>query len=195
MRLCLAGAFLLAAFGAQATEDSLSFGAFGKVRLYYESTRSANVVLFISGDGGWGEPEKGISRDLAKSGASVVGWNSLHYYWKKRSPDGAAADLERIARHYMASWHKKRLVLVGYSSGADVLPFLVNRLPEDVRSAVSTIVLMGLSPYTDFEFYLTNRLGRTSSSAECRVKPELEKLRGMNVKIFCFCSEEDSGVI
>jgi len=153
------------------------------------------LVIILSGDGGWGKTEKGISRDLAESGVSVVGWNSLSYYWRKRTPDGAAADLERIARHYMASWHKERLVLVGYSFGADVLPFLVNRLPEDVRSAVRTLALIGPCRYADFEFHLGNWLGRASSSPEYRTKPELEKLRGMNMKIFCFSGENDSDVL
>ena len=43
-----------------------------------------------------------------------------------------AGDLARIIRHYLQAWNKKRVVLIGYSLGADVLPFLANRLPEDV---------------------------------------------------------------
>ena len=56
------------------------------------------------------------------------------------------------------------------------------------------MVLIGPSDHADFEFHLGNWLGHPSS-ADYRTRPELEKLRGMNMKIFCFCGEDDSGVI
>jgi type IV secretory pathway VirJ component len=153
------------------------------------------LAIVLSGDGGWGETEKGIARDLARSGAGVVGWNSLRYYWKSRTPDGAAADLERIARHYLSSWKEKRLVLIGYSFGADVLPFLASRLSDDVRGVVKTIALVGPSRYAEFQFHISDWLGRAPSPSIYRTGPELEKLRGTNIRIFCFAGESDSDAI
>ncbi len=158
------------------------------------TTPAANTLaIILSGDGGWGTTEQGISRDLVAGGIGVVGWNSLHYYWKKRTPEEAAKDLERIARHYLEAWHKTRLVLVGYSFGADVLPFLANRLPADLRGAVAEIVLIGMSHHADFEFHLGDWLGRGPSNLEYPTIPELGKLRGM--KIFCFYGTHDSDIL
>ena len=154
---------------------------------------SSALVILLSGDGGWGKTEQGISSDLAAEGTGVVGLNSLRYFWKKRTPESAAADLQRIARHYLAAWRKDRLVLVGYSFGADVLPFLVTRMPGDLRAAVDGIVLISPSRDAEFQFHIGDWLGRTSSSIPYRTKPELEKLRG--TKIFCFYGKDDADVL
>jgi len=38
-----------------------------------------------------------------------------------------------MIRYYLAHLAKKRVLLIGYSQGADVLPFAVNRLPAATR--------------------------------------------------------------
>ncbi|MGD1047616.1 MAG: AcvB/VirJ family lysyl-phosphatidylglycerol hydrolase, partial [Candidatus Krumholzibacteriaceae bacterium] len=157
------------------------------------SPASNTLAIILSGDGGWGKTEQGISRDLTSGGIGVVGWNSLRYYWKKRTPDEAARDLERIARHYLAAWHKTRLVLAGYSFGADVLPFLANRLPADLRGAVTSIVLIGMSHNAEFEFHFGDWLGGGPATLDYPTIPELGKLRGM--RIFCFYGKHDSDIL
>ena len=88
------------------------------------------LAVVLSGDGGWAEIDKSISAGLSTAGVPVVGWSSLDYYWTPRSPERAAGDLARIIEHYTTAWQKARVLIVGYSFGADVAPFLVNRLPD-----------------------------------------------------------------
>ena len=154
---------------------------------------SSTLAIILSGDGGWGKTEQGIARDLAANGIGVVGWNSLRYYWKKRTPDEAARDLARIARHYLGAWRATRIALVGYSFGADVLPFLASRLPADLRGAVGPVALIGLSHHGEFEFHLGDWLGRGPSTTEYPTLPELQKLRGM--RIYCFYGRHDSDIL
>lgn len=59
---------------------------------------------------------------MAARGIPVVGFDSLRYFWKKRTPEGLAADLDRVLRYYGRHWGKSKLILIGYSQGADVLP-------------------------------------------------------------------------
>jgi len=47
--------------------------------------------------------------------------------------EATARDLARVIEHYTRTWNKPRVLLIGYSQGADVLPFLVNRLPEEIH--------------------------------------------------------------
>ncbi len=54
------------------------------------------MVVFMSGDGGWAALDKGLGAELQRHGMPVVGWSSLSYYWKKKTPDQATADLVRI---------------------------------------------------------------------------------------------------
>jgi type IV secretory pathway VirJ component len=87
------------------------------------------MAVILTGDGGWAEIDKGIAEGLAARGVPMVGWSSLRYYWRPRTPEEASADLARVLRHYLAGWNRERAILIGYSFGADIAPFLVSRLP------------------------------------------------------------------
>ena len=97
------------------------------------------LAVIVSGDGGWAGIDHDVANDLASKGVPVVGLNSLQYFWNARTPDGAAADLQRIARHYLPAWGRQQLLLVGYSLGADVLPFMASRLPPDLLGRVPSL--------------------------------------------------------
>src|SRR6185369_2177539 len=47
--------------------------------------RDAMAVL-LTGDGGWAVTARGLSRELAKGGIPVVGWNSLRYFLTRKDP-------------------------------------------------------------------------------------------------------------
>jgi type IV secretory pathway VirJ component len=117
------------------------------------------MAVVLTGDGGWAEIDKRVAARLAESGVPVVGWSSLKYYWTPRTPEAAAHDLARILEHYGRLWGKRRVLLVGYSFGADVLPFLVTRLPAELRSRVALIGMLGLSEQASFEFHVAGWLG------------------------------------
>jgi type IV secretory pathway VirJ component len=112
------------------------------------------MAVILTGDGGWADIDKTVAAGLAAAGVPVVGWSSLRYYWTPRTPEAAARDLARIVEHYSAAWKRQRVLLVGYSFGADVLPFLVNRLPSSALARISSVSLLGLSDTAAFEFHV-----------------------------------------
>ena len=73
---------------------------------------------------------------------ATVGFDCLKYFWKARHPAEVASDLESAIRHYLGAWSKRRVLLVGYSFGAGWLPFLVNRLPQDLQDRVGLVALL-----------------------------------------------------
>jgi type IV secretory pathway VirJ component len=150
------------------------------------------LAVIISGDGGWASIDRQIGNVLASRGIAVVGLNSLQYFWTRRTPEQAAADLTRILRHYLSAWHKQKVILAGYSLGADVLPFMTNRLPNDLLSQVSLIVLMGPALSVSFEFHLTDWLWSVPRKAGRPILPEVEKLRRMKVLCVYGAQEEDT---
>ncbi len=156
-----------------------------------DGTKDA-LVVWITGDGGFGVTDKGVTARLAERGYPVAVFNSLHYFWKPKTPDTAAQDLARILRAYQAAWKKDRFVLIGYSLGADVLPFLANRLPADLLDRTATIVLLGPSHTAHFEFHVTDWLGNFKRPTDRPVLPEVEKLRGRNLLAFYGEDEEDT---
>jgi type IV secretory pathway VirJ component len=153
--------------------------------------RSPLLAVVISGDGGWASLDRQIGETFAAKGMSVVGLNSLEYFWKARTPDQAAADLTRILRHYLQAWNASEVVLVGYSRGADVLPFMVSRLPDDLRKRIRVVALLGVSPAAGFEFHLTDLLG-AAHSADRPTVPEISRLRGLRVLCVYGADETDS---
>ncbi|HEX9500436.1 MAG TPA: AcvB/VirJ family lysyl-phosphatidylglycerol hydrolase [Thermoanaerobaculia bacterium] len=149
---------------------------------------SDTLVVFVSGDGGWAKIDKSMSKILAENGMPVVGLNALQYFWTKRTPDSAARDLQSIVEKYLTTWKKERVLFVGYSRGADVLPFMINRLPAELRSKTRLIALLGPSPKVEFEFHVGDWM-RTSSKSGYQVKPEVDRLSSQN--IVCLFGEDD----
>jgi type IV secretory pathway VirJ component len=131
-------------------------------------------AIFLSGDGGWAGIDKNVAAALVARGISVAGVDSLRYFWAARTPQGLAADLDRILRYYAFHWKKKRAVIIGYSQGADVLPFAINRLPAATRRRVVLAAMLGLEESADFEFHLSSWVMNGESGLP--VRPEVDKL-------------------
>jgi type IV secretory pathway VirJ component len=132
------------------------------------------LAVIISGDGGWAALVQDLSAVLSARGIPVVGLNSLKYFWHARSAEETAADVGRIIEHYATHWHKSRILLIGYSFGADVLPAVFNRLPANARARVASINLLGLGPAATFEITVGEWLpGANKKGAP--VLPEIAK--------------------
>ena len=118
---------------------------------YKGSATNPNLLIYYSGDGGWGDMEDEMSVYYQKKGFATVGIDTLRYFWHVHNPTEAGKDLARIINDYTARWKKSGVILIGYSYGADVLPFLVNRLPQEAASKVRGVALIGPSPTIDFD--------------------------------------------
>jgi type IV secretory pathway VirJ component len=94
-------------------------------------------------------------------------------------------------RHYLAAWNKKQVLLVGYSFGADVLPFIVNRLPAELRSQVATVSLLGLDSNASFEVTVADWLG--SDAAGPLTRPELAHLGA--TPVLCIYGEGEKDTV
>jgi len=162
------------------------------VEIPVQGAASDVLAVVVSGDGGWASIDREVGNALAQHGVAVVGLDSLQYFWTRRTPEQSAADLGRILTHYLAAWHKTRAALVGYSRGADVLPFMASRLPPELRAKIALVALLGPATSVDFEFHLSDWLGGAASDQALPTKPEVEKLRGLNVVCMHGKEETDS---
>ena len=145
-------------------------------------------AIFLTGDGGWVGLDKGVSAELAKRGIPTIGWDSLKYFWSPRTPEGASKDLDRVLRHYAHAWGRSHALLIGYSQGADTMPFMVNRLPPATRRLVGMTTLLGISDNAAFEFHVANWLGDTRDSLP--TAPELARWTGS--PYLCLYGEHDA---
>ncbi|KDB08535.1 virulence factor family protein [Burkholderia sp. lig30] len=147
------------------------------------------LAIVISGDGGWRDLDKTIGEALQRDGVSVVGIDSLRYFWSERPPAQTSRDLARVMRTYMARWHATNVALIGYSFGADVMPFAYNRLPDALREKVSVMSLLGFAPAADFQIRVTGWLGMPASDKALKVAPEIAKVPPGIVQ--CFYGEQE----
>jgi type IV secretory pathway VirJ component len=145
-------------------------------------------AVLYSGDGGWRDLDRSLADVLASKGMNVVGVDVLRYYWKEKPPAQAAPDLVRILHHYAQAWQCSKAVLIGFSFGADVLPFLVNHLPAEARQQVVLMTLLSPERTTAFEVQVNGWLGGQPKAGE-PVGPEVRKLQGM--KIQCVYGQDE----
>ncbi len=147
-------------------------------------------AIIMSGDGGWAGLDQDVAAALSAKGIPVVGLDSLRYFWTARTPDGLAADTDRMIRYYLSHFGKQRVLLIGYSQGADVLPFAVNRLPALTRTKVALTAVMGMSDHALFEFHLRSWI--SDSTAGPATLPEINDITGMPVLCIYGAEETDS---
>ncbi len=149
-------------------------------------------AILISGDGGWAGLDQEVAGALSAQGIPVVGVDSLRYFWTPRTPESAAADLDRIIRYYLTQLHKQQVLLVGYSQGADVMPFIINRLPAETRQHVALGAVMGLSEHALFEFHLGNWVNATQDQG-LPTAPEMEK--PSSIPMLCIYGEGETDTL
>ena len=102
-----------------------------------------------------------------------------------------AADLAAIIEHYAGLWSRPEVLLIGYSFGADILPFAYNRLQAPARAKVKQLSLLALSTFADFEIHLSGWLGDSRRPDSLDTAPELARLGGVAVQ--CFYGIDDTG--
>jgi type IV secretory pathway VirJ component len=156
-------------------------------------TPSHTIAVFLSGDGGWAAIDKAIAGALQKHGVNVVGLNSPKYFRRGRTPEGSATDLARIMKFYRARWKADTVITIGFSRGAGVMPFMLNRLPEDERGYVKLMALVGAEHTAGFKFHTLDLFGLGSSKGDPPVMPEIAKLGA--IPILCFYGEKEDDTI
>ncbi len=159
------------------------------IELPASDPKDDRLAVILSGDGGWADLDKTIGTGLQRRGVSTLGVNCLRYFWKPRYPDAVAADLEQTLRRYLEAWQKQRLLLIGFSFGANWLPFLLNRFPEDLRNRVTQMVLLSPGEYANLSIQMgdwmrfdIHRLGALST---------LDEANHAQVPILCIWGTED----
>jgi type IV secretory pathway VirJ component len=152
--------------------------------------RGPLLAIIFSGDGGWRDIDKTIAQKLCADGVSVIGWDSLRYFWSRKSPEQIANDLSLVIDTYTARWGASKVALVGYSFGAGVLPFAYDRLAREAKERVVQLSLLGLASTTDFEISIAGWLGAAASKDAAPTEPALALIDPTMIQ--CFYGEDES---
>jgi len=160
------------------------------VELPSESKKYDFFVLFVSGDGGWATIDKEIGEYLSQHEVSVLGFDALKFFWTKRDADQTAKALDQAIRQYSKLWHKSKVVIAGFSFGADVLPPAISRLSKGVQANIKSVALLSPSFSTDFEVNLSDWIGLDESGPSYDLLPEFSKLK--QIPILCLYGVDEA---
>lgn len=149
------------------------------------------VVFYITGDGGMKKFSVDIVNTLAGKGYPVIGLNALKYFWSKKTPEQAAADVASLMQYYSGQWNNHSFVFVGYSMGADVLPFIYHKLPLTLQEQVHHLVFMSPSSSTDMVVHLSDMLGKTSTAGSMNVPAAMNNIKGKPMLLIFGQDEKD----
>ncbi len=152
-------------------------------------TSSLPLLLFISGDGGWNSFEEALGQSLNQRGVSVVVLDAQKYFWKSKTPDETASDLSSVIETWQKTWGKEHFVVAGFSFGASVVPFVVNRLPAELRKNLSTSLLISPDKSCDFEIHLSDMLNVVTTRGRYDVIREIQAGSPQRMVVF-FGSDE-----
>ena len=145
------------------------------VAVFSGSDTSKPVLFYITGDGGWNKFSTAFVQNLNNKGYEIVGLNAREYFWHKKTAQQTANAMSLIIGGHMKNRKSKSFVLIGYSFGADVMPFVVTRNNDDIMTNLRYLILMSPASTTDFEVHITGLMGIGSSSGES-VSAEINKI-------------------
>src|SRR5262245_50383440 len=151
------------------------------------------LVLILSGDGNWAEFVKRVAADAAAVGSPVIGLESRSYLRRPRTPEETATDLAEVVRSGLAASGRDEIVVIGYSRGAEIAPFVVARWPDELRARVRTLVLVGPGEWASFRFHWIDLVRSVHRPDDLPIRPELERLAGMSV-LCVYGEDEDPGL-
>ncbi len=152
--------------------------------------RVQTIAVLLSGDGDWSAATRDLTGALNQRGIPVVGLKMRSYLTSaRRTPESVPGDLERIVRHYLAAWHGASLLLIGYSRGANILPFMLVGLPSDLRARTRLVALLGPKPHVSFQFHFTDLVADRHRSGDLPLLPVVQRLRG--VPMLCVYGDDE----
>ena len=137
------------------------------------------LAFFISGDGGWTSFDNSVCEKLAEKGMPVVGLDAQKYFWCEKQPGEASNDISLAIQHYMQQWNRKLCVLIGYSFGACVIPFIADYFPDSLKATLRGIYCFSPSETGDFEIHVSDMLS-IKTEDRYNVPDEVEKIKALN---------------
>jgi type IV secretory pathway VirJ component len=176
--------FLYGQSGSVKTDDNDPFPEIAyKIVKESVTVKDEPIALILSGDGGWYGFEQRIAQNLGIHGIPTIGIDTRKYFWKRKTPEKTASDMEALLKFFSSKWDKHNFIIMGYSQGAEIVPFLISRFTGPVKSCIKSAVLLSPDTTTDFEVHISNMIGAGNSQNTYNVIDEINKI--LNTNILC----------
>lgn len=133
------------------------------------------IVFYISGDAGFNTFSKNLGKELHAFGYDVFALNTKAYFWDQKTPEETSLDIENYINKQLEGRKDQKVIIVGYSFGADVTPFVYNRFSESLKNKVQKVFIIGPSKSNDFKIHLEEYFGQEIKGS-LPVVPEINRM-------------------
>jgi type IV secretory pathway VirJ component len=199
--LCLCQLFLIIQVFPHMSLSGQNIQPTRKLPLIESKTSENNgyYVILLTGNGGWRELVQSITRYLNSKNVSVLAINTKQYLLSEKKPVQIACDLEALMDRYNIKWGHDTVVFIGYSMGAEILPFAVNCMGETYREKLQDLILIGPWQKATFKVKLADYFYEVNKGAD--IYAELKKMKKINTYIICddndisICHKNLDGVV
>jgi type IV secretory pathway VirJ component len=140
------------------------------------------IIFYISGDAGFNSFSKGLCTDFHTLGYDVFALNTKTYFWNKKIPEQTSAKIEMYINHQLQGRKNQKVILAGYSFGADVTPFIYNHFTDRLKKKIQHVFIIGPSKTTDFKIHLNEYFGMEPKGSMA-VVPEINKINTVPVTL------------
>jgi len=86
------------------------------------------------------------------------------------------------------------IALIGYSFGAEIIPFAYNRLSQEVRASVLLLSLLAPGRATDFEIQIFGWVGGGPSRDALPIMPEIRKVAANMLQCFYGIDDDEASL-
>jgi type IV secretory pathway VirJ component len=178
--------FLLSTLTAYGADNKLP------VVIHYNGDNSTPMIFHITGDGGMVRFDEAMAKEYDANGFSFIALNSLKYFFEAKSPVKLAGDVIPLIKSNFEAWKKKDLILVGFSFGAEIIPFLYERLPVELQNKVKLVVLLTPAKTSDFHIHIRDMIGLDKKHETYNVAEETAKIKSS--KILAVYGDEEKNI-
>ncbi|MGE5449089.1 MAG: AcvB/VirJ family lysyl-phosphatidylglycerol hydrolase [Bacteroidales bacterium] len=167
-----------------------------------ESKSDANLdyyVILLTGNGGWRKLVQSITNYLNDKNVSVVAINTKKYLLSRKKPKQICCDLETLMDQYNNKWEGEKVVMIGYSMGAEILPFAFNCMEEKYKQQINDLILIAPGQKATFKVKLRDYYHEVNEGAD--IYPELQKMNKQKTYVICddnkfsICLENLDGIV
>ncbi len=141
-----------------------------------DAKNDSPIIFYLSGDAGFNTFSKSLSDELFKRNYDITALDSKSYFWKPKTPTETTNKISEYLNEKLKGRKNQKIILLGYSFGADVLPFIVNKLPQNLHQKIVSVILLDPSKTADFEVSLQGMI-LDKARGDYEVLPEINKMK------------------
>ena len=152
------------------------------IKEWVTNNHNKPLIFYISGDGGMNKFSTSLCEGFFKKGFDVSALNARDYFWDRKTPEKTASDVNNFLIKKLTGRKNQQVVLIGYSFGADIVPFIIKGISKNIDDKILVSFLMASSGNTDFEIHWADIFGG-STKRSMDVVTEINKLSDKKIVI------------